>query len=171
MSSSSFTLIHVETTDEEYDWDIEAQQPTFDQLFRIYQRLRGEGTVLGAELEEVQGSSLYAPSAKFQIERQFRTRELQGISDGKNLFLRKFGFHENSFNPQMLDGPLDELRASNVSSGYFQLVFTDIPADHLQFNDFKGHPQIMILKLSHALQLYASQRIGLTMYSPDDNLH
>lgn len=160
----------IEVADDEYDWDTRAQRPAFDQLFRIYQLLRGEGRVSDTESKELEGPLPYARSAKVQIERQFRIREFQKISDGRVLFLRQFGIQEYSLIPQLLDGHLDELRASNVWSGYFRLAFTDIPAEHLKFNDFKGRPQIKILKLNHVLRLYACQRTGLTVSHLQSNI-
>ena len=153
-----------EEVDSEYELDPDAQRPVLADLERIHRCLRGEGDLSILKYHKVEPSSVYGP-AKTQLERQLRIR-LPQASDGRDEFIRKIGIHDLCDRPEVvkLNGPLDELRASNVSSGYFRIRFTENPVDHLKFDDLSDHPQIKMLKLANILNIYVTQCVGLTAY-------
>ena len=61
-------------------------------------------------------------------------------------------------------GPLDELRASHLIAGPFQVSLTQVPSEHLTFDDTHGSPTLRLLHLDRVLDYYIVQRSGLATY-------
>jgi hypothetical protein len=59
-----------------------------------------------------------------------------------------------------LVGPLDELKASNLSAGPFNIAITENPMDHLTFAGLQT-PTVRLLSIRGIFKLYPPQRSGL----------
>lgn len=62
-------------------------------------------------------------------------------------------------------GAIDDLKASHLNKGPFRIAFTNIPEEHLTFNDSGTRPTIRILHLDRVLKIYIAQRTGLARYT------
>lgn len=84
-------------------------------------------------------------------------------------FLRALGLSPSeakSRKDQGFSGPLDELRASHLIAGPFHISLTQIPSEHLTFDDTHGRPTLRLLHLDRVLDYYIVQRSGLATYQP-----
>jgi hypothetical protein len=63
---------------------------------------------------------------------------------------------------EILYGPIDELKASNILSGPFRLRLTNQPSEHLTFAEEQGKATLRILKLDAIFKFaYRLQRTGV----------
>jgi len=60
--------------------------------------------------------------------------------------------------------PLDELRASNILSGYFKIEVTMNIGDHLTVDESLTPPRIRLVKFPTALRLYCLYQTGLARH-------
>ena len=70
---------------------------------------------------------------------------------------------ESRQNEEMSE-PLDELRASNILSGYFKIDVAKEIRDHLTVDESLIPPRIKLVKFSTALRLYRPSRTGLARH-------
>jgi hypothetical protein len=69
-----------------------------------------------------------------------------------------------------LTGHLDELKASNLLKGPFEITLTSHPGEHLTFDN--SHRQsVNILDIENIFRLYPAQRTGIIRYSRDHIEH
>jgi hypothetical protein len=61
-------------------------------------------------------------------------------------------------------GPLDELRASHLVAGPFQISLTRAAVEHLTFDETHGKPTLRVLHLDRVIDYYIAQRSGLSTY-------
>lgn len=61
-------------------------------------------------------------------------------------------------------GPLDELRASHLVAGPFQISLTRAAVEHLTFDETQGKPTLRVLHLDRVIDYYIAQRSGLCTY-------
>ena len=69
---------------------------------------------------------------------------------------------ETTKRPDLLHGPIDELKASNILAGPFELCLTDQPSEHLTFAEVRGKTTLRILELDGIFRFaYRLQRTGV----------
>ena len=61
----------------------------------------------------------------------------------------------------VLHGPVDELRASNLTTGLFDIDITEEPSLHLTFHKSEGKPKLRLLSLERIFCFYITQGTGL----------
>ena len=80
----------------------------------------------------------------------------------RSLFLLNIGIKESESREGIaLQGPLDDLKASNIICGPFGIMLTNNPKEHLTFGIDGGRRVLRILSLDKIFALYCFQRVGL----------
>ena len=64
-----------------------------------------------------------------------------------------------------LQGPLSDLRASNIYNGPFRICITSDPSLHLRFDPNKGRPTILVLGSDTICKLALLDLTGLMAYN------
>lgn len=82
----------------------------------------------------------------------------------RTLILSRAGITEADCRSIELIGPLDDLNASNICRGPFDVKLTERPDEHLTFTRLRNQPTLRILDLSSIFHLYPLQRSGLFRY-------
>ena len=80
----------------------------------------------------------------------------------RSVFLSRIGItEEETRKREALQGPLDELKASNLLAGPFRIAVTKKPKEHLTFSGVHSHPVIRILDLEQVCECFRPQRTGI----------
>jgi hypothetical protein len=76
--------------------------------------------------------------------------------------LSEAGFTETEISDtRVLQGPLDELKASNLHTGPFRVQLTTFPHEHLTFTRDQGQRSVRLLDIASIFRIYPLQRSGL----------
>lgn len=79
--------------------------------------------------------------------------------------LNGFGIAEAETTPKDLVGPLDDLMASSLLRGPFNIELTQTAAEHLTFKGSHSHSTLRLLSIDEIFKLYHLHRSGIARYS------
>jgi hypothetical protein len=80
----------------------------------------------------------------------------------RSAFLSHIGVTEaETRKGEIIQGPLDDLKAANLLAGPFRIALTKKPAEHLTFSGVHSRPVIRLLDLEQIFECYRPQRTGI----------
>jgi len=76
------------------------------------------------------------------------------VTDFRTHVLASVGITDAEAHAETLVGPLDELKASNIRSGPFDIDLTEVPREHLTLTRLSPKPTIKLLKFEKIFNLF-----------------
>jgi hypothetical protein len=98
---------------------------------------------------------------EWQLQDQVESSEL----DYRWEALSAFGISETETTQKDIVGPLDDLKASNLCRGPFNIEITQTAAKHLTFKGPHSHSTLRLLHIDEIFKLYGLHRSGIARYS------